>query len=172
MNDHDTPSIQATNDTALGETAALDLLSAHIKSALIDLENPQRVVSSFFNGVVCELDDVHAELSELLGDAAAQPELLKKLAKLKQDANRSILEFQAFDRVEQRLRHVQQSLHLIADNAQSPQPEQLDLIKSTYSMEHENALHELLESGVSRNQLLDQCSSTVAEACDDDMELF
>ncbi len=172
MNKQDTTRDSTPNDTALGENAALDLLSAHIKSALLDLENPQRIITTFFNDVVCELEKIQTELHELLGDEVNQSEILQKLMGLRKDASRSILEFQSFDRVEQRLRHVQQSLHLIADNAKSPQPEQLDLIKSTYSMEHENTLHELLQTGVSRNQLLEQCALTDAAATDDSMELF
>lgn len=172
MNKQDTTRDSTPNDTALGENAALDLLSAHIKSALLDLENPQRIITTFFNDVVCELEKIQTELHELLGDEVNQTEILQKLMGLRKDASRSILEFQSFDRVEQRLRHVQQSLHLIADNATSPQPEQLDLIKSTYSMEHENTLHELLQTGVSRSQLLEQCALTDAAAADDSMELF
>lgn len=172
MNDYNTTLTRAQNDIELGDSAALDLLSAHIKAALVDLENPQRIVSGFFNDVVCELESLQGELARIFPDESQLPELLARLDSLKQDACRSILGFQSFDRVEQRLHHVQQSLHLIADNAQSPQPEQLDLIKSTYSMEHENTLHKLLESGVSRSQLLEKCSVVSVDACDDSMELF
>ena len=172
MNDYITTQPRTPGDTALADSAALDLLSAHIKAALLDLENPQRIVSGFFNDVVCELESLHGEFDQVIDCGTGKAELLARLARLKKDASRSILEFQAFDRVEQRLRHVQQRLHLIADNAHSPQPQQLDLIKSTYSMEHENTLHELLESGVSRSQLLDQCNAVSAESADDSMELF
>ncbi len=159
-------------DTLLRDSAVLDLLSAHIAAALVDLENPQETIAAFFNDVVSNLESVMDGIAESSMQQEQKDSLIIRLSALRQGANKSILDFQAFDRVEQRLRNVQQSMHLIADNKQSQQPEQLDLIKSTYSMEHEQTLHKMMVQGIDRVELLEFCAKTESAPCDDNVELF
>lgn len=159
-------------DTLLRDSAVLDLLSAHIAAALVDLESPQETIAAFFNDVVLNLESVMDGVAESSIQQDQKDSLLVRLSALRQGANKSILDFQAFDRVEQRLRNVQQSMHLIADNKQSQQPEQLDLIKSTYSMEHEQTLHKMMVQGIDRVELLEFCAKAETTPCDDNVELF
>lgn len=159
-------------DTLLRDSAVLDLLSAHIASALVDLEGPQQTIAAFFNDVVSNLESVVSEIETSSMPDDQKGRMISRLSELRQGANKSIMDFQAFDRVEQRLRNVQQSMHLIADNEQSQQPELLDLIKSTYSMEHEQTLHKMMVQGIDRVELLEFCMKTETAPCDDNVELF
>lgn len=160
------------DDMLLEDSVALNLLGAHIQAALIDLENPQKIIAAYFNDIVCKLDAVLSELTELPENEGKCSAVVNQLSSLKAEASQSILEFQAFDRVEQRLRNIQCGLQLVADNRNSPQQKQLELIKSTYSMEHEQTLHKLIEQGLSKGKLLEFCDDRIGKQAGDNMELY
>ena len=164
----------------IGSQAILDLLSAQIESALADLERPQSEVAKFFCKIVTEIERIESIFLDSGHDIIEFEAIAVILGSLKAGATKPIVEMQSFDRVEQRLRHVKESLHLIADhtNADNIQHYQyadekvLESIKSTYSMKHELVLHNMMESGSSRNQLLNYSSFNESDSGSDDIDLF
>ena len=69
----------------------------------------------------------------------------------------------------QRLRHVIQNLQQMSELADAPADGLLNLIQTTYSLEHEHALLELARRGAERNELMAPAGRSEPH---DDSELF
>ncbi len=156
----------------------LGLLCAQVEAALKDLEKPQSNLVGFFDKVVTEIDSATERAPK--DSKANNDHRDEKLKQLRSAANKSIVEFQAFDRVEQRLRNVQKVLCLLSDESVSA-GDQLELvanlqvdqtIKASYCLEHERTLHKLMQEGSSRAELLSFCQVDSSETIESGIELF
>lgn len=156
----------------------LDLLSVQLEAALADLNAPQKEAVEFFNLVIQRVDAIRDEI--IVGDEQSLDRSRDLLSHLKIIASRSIVEFQSFDRVEQRITNVKNSLsHLAESIHENPELSQMasnqelsNLVKSTYSLSHEHSLHELMEKGASIDELSGFCKSNYNPGEASDIELF
>lgn len=153
------------------QSAVLELIGAQLSSALLDIEKSQGIITGFFEKVLKDIGEIDSGVAELesIDDGRA---LKLKLQELKLTATNSIVEFQTFDRTEQRLRSAIANLHLVSDNLHLNEQEHLKLMKGSYSLADQQALHDLVIAGCNRTQLLDQCFSLFKEPEDDGIELF
>lgn len=113
---------------------------------------------------------------------AAQIEDVKRIAEsMSGQVNNAIMAFQFYDRLCQRLDHVQSNLSmlsgLITDEEHIVNTEGWqglrDKIKSSYTMETEHKMHEAVMAGASIEEALELFKQAMAEESDDDdIELF
>lgn len=147
----------------------LDLAAAQVEVALREGEADVNALTAAFaeiGAATGELQDVVA--SALVDPATARLEITKQCDLIQQKLGRAVVAFQFFDRLNQRLQHVQDALQRISGlvdgraEAEAAAPgedrdawERLrEHIRSTYSMEHERLMFDLLIGGASADEVL------------------
>ncbi|MFD3303782.1 hypothetical protein [Alteromonas macleodii] len=135
------------------------------------------------NALIDSFKSMSSSLRSILKEDNDNP----KLEQLKKDIDLSIVSFQFYDRLNQRLEHVNNSLvmlsTLVSDDAKLKDPMEWDSLKNkirkSYSMESEHDLFKLLyDEGLSVKDALKNIKETTessrsgASSEDDDIELF
>lgn len=162
------------------ETARLLALNvAQIHTGLSEGDSSIDTLSSSFQllanfcGEIQQIDNT--------GDNAQLEEVKQIASSMSGQVNNAIMAFQFYDRLCQRLDHVQSNLNMLSglitdemhiDNAEGWQALR-DKIKSSYTMETEHQMHEAVMSGASIEQALEMFKKALAEQPEeDDIELF
>ena len=145
----------------------LDLAAAQVEVALREGEADVNALTAAFaeiGAATGELQDVVS--SALVDPATARLEITRQCDLIQQKLGRAVVAFQFFDRLNQRLQHVQDALQrisgLVDGRAEAAAPgedrdawERLrEHIRSTYSMEHERLMFDLLIGGASADEVL------------------
>lgn len=163
------PPTQRSADWSPSAEAArfLDLAAAQVEVALREGEADVNALTAAFaeiGAATGELQNVVA--SALVDPATARLELTRQCDLIQQKLGRAVVAFQFFDRLNQRLQHVQDALQrisgLVDGRAEAAAPgedrdawERLrEHIRSTYSMEHERLMFDLLIGGASADEVL------------------
>ncbi len=149
---------------------AMELLGAQISAALLDLADQQSEITAFFNRLLHEIEGLATWIDDAEETSLEMMAARASLTNIKKGATQSALQFQAFDRVEQLLRHVMKNLQQMSDLADTAPCGLLDLIESTYSLEHEHTLLNLARHGATRKELLTRSPPPAPQQ--DDNELF
>ena len=177
MSDQDN---QDTNWCFRSETARLLALNvAQIHTGLSEGDASIETLSSSFQqlanfcGEIQNIDD---------SNSTNQVEEVRQIASsMSGQVNNAIMAFQFYDRLCQRLEHVQNNLHMLSElitneghiNNADGWSTLRDKIKGSYTMETEHKMHEAVLKGASIEEALDIFKKDMANQPDeDDIELF
>lgn len=161
----------------------LELSSGQIEGALTDSNNSVEVLTSSFTtmaGYMGMISETVAELSDE-GAAGATKESLQAVAgSVSGMVHDAIMAFQFYDKLVQRLAHVNHSLSelsgLIGDDTRHFDPAEWkvlqETIRSKYSMKEEQAMFDAVMHGVPVKQALEQFMLEMKGKQGDDIELF
>lgn len=141
-------------------------------SSIDTLSNSFQLLANFC-GEIQQMDN---------SQSATQVEDIKRIAEsMSGQVNNAIMAFQFYDRLCQRLDHVQSNLNMLSGlitdeehiiNAEGWQ-ELRDKIKSSYTMETEHKMHDSVMAGASIEEALELFRQSIADQPEeDDIELF
>ncbi len=163
------------------ETVKLLALSAtHVEGSMVEGDDSVTVLTESFTAMVEHLAGINAQL-ELLEPSEAKDLALAHCSATSDKIRTSIVAFQFYDRLQQRLQHVTFSLKALSDIVESPErlynPREWaklqEQIRSTYTMESEKALFDAIVSGKSIEEALKIAAYEEQNTNEDeDIELF
>lgn len=160
----------------------LNLAVAQIAMAMHEGEDSVESLTRSFTGMVANVDHI-AQAAVGLNDDNGElikSEILARCAEVQGGIQQSIIAFQFYDRLSQRLDHVRYVLDslsdLVADKTRLFNPEQWDLlqkaIRSRYTMREEQEMFEVLLNGASVDEALEVVRNRLNQGDIDDIELF
>jgi hypothetical protein len=160
----------------------LNLAVAQIAMAMHEGEDSVESLTRSFTGMVVNVDHIAqaaVELNDSNGDSVKSA-ILARCAEVQGGIQQSIIAFQFYDRLSQRLDHVRFVLDslsdLVADKSRLFNPEQWDLlqraIRSRYTMREEQEMFEVLLNGASVDDALEVVRNRLSQGDIDDIELF
>jgi hypothetical protein len=161
----------------------LNLAVAQISMAMHEGEDSVESLTLAFTGMVESVDEI---ASAVTGPASGQVEesvqstVLGHCAQVQSGIQQSIVAFQFYDRLSQRLDHVRFALDqlstLVSDKARLFNPGEWQAlqqtIRSKYSMQEEQDMFEALLKGATTEEALDIVRKRVHEGDINDIELF
>lgn len=160
----------------------LNLAVAQIAMAMHEGEDSVESLTRSFTGMVENVDEI-AQVAVGLDDADGQgtkSEILSRCATVQGGIQQSIVAFQFYDRLSQRLDHVRFALDqlsgLVSDKLRLFNPEewaglQQD-IRSRYTMREEQEMFEALLDGAGVDEALELVRNKLHQGDIDDIELF
>jgi hypothetical protein len=155
------------------ETARfLDLAAAQVEVALREGEADLGALTEAFATVGAELQTLRA--------TTPTPDVVGACARMESQLAVAVVAFQFFDRLSQRLQHVQEALQRIAgmvsDGSDVPGHEAWERlrrhIRASYSMEHERLMFDLLVGGASADEVLAALAALKSGGSAGHVELF
>ena len=164
----------------------LELAAGQVDAAMRDSNASVNVLTESFTSMASLLDAIDvrmARLAETSGDSPEVAEIRDSARQVAQQAHRSIIAFQFYDRLVQRVDHVCQSLGSLGELVSSPEkrynPREWamlqELIASRYTMVEERAMFDAVMRGVPVKDALDDYMAArmhEVEAGGGDVELF
>lgn len=159
----------------------LNLSVAQIAMAMHEGEDSVDALTSSFTDMVSKVQHIAAVGEQLPPEAAtAQRDILDTCQQVQGGIQHSIVAFQFYDRLSQRLDHVKAVLeelaNLVADGQRVYKPEQWSAlqqhIRARYTMKEEQEMFDILLAGASVNEALDTLRSSTPSGDGDDIELF
>lgn len=161
----------------------LNLSVAQISMAMHEGEDSVTSLTQSFMemvGNVNEIADAAMALETGSDPLSAKSAILGRCGTVQGDIQQSIIAFQFYDRLSQRLDHVRDALeklsHLVSDRARLFNPGEWDalqkLISSRYTMKEEQEMFEALLNGATVDEALEQVRKKLEEGDIDDIELF
>ncbi len=160
----------------------LNLAVAQISMAMHEGEDSVGSLTRSFTGMVSNVDEIAQAAVQLdqASSASAKSEILSRCASVQSGIQQSIIAFQFYDRLSQRLDHVRYALDglssLVSDKSRLFNPDQWaqlqQQIRSRYTMQEEQAMFEALLSGASIDSALEIVRSRMNQGDIDDIELF
>jgi len=161
----------------------LELAAGQIEAAMHDGGNSVEMLTGSFASLAENMQQI-AACVESLPDGGESAPLKARLAGRAGEAlavvRNSIIAFQFYDRLAQRLAHVCEGLdalgELVGDPARRNQPSEWaalqQSIRARYSTREEHDMFYAVMRGMSVREALDRCRSKGAAGDDDDVELF
>ncbi len=157
----------------------LNLAVAQIASALTEGDESVAALGDAFTSMAGNAEVVMLAANELPGSASKET-ITEKCQEISDQMHKTIVAFQFYDKLTQRLNHVSNSLralgNLVADREQLYNPfawrGMQEKIKSKYTIEAERVMFEELLKGASIEQALERCKAIQAKAKKNDIELF
>ena len=162
----------------------LNLAVAQIDMAMRQSDDSISALTDSFTSMVGYVNVIRqaTESIDCDGQEASLNTIRENCDKVSGDMGHSIVAFQFYDKLSQRLDHVNHSLDslcsMIADQSRLYNPgEWIGLqqkIRSRYTMREEQEMFDILLAGATVEQALDCCRDTVnaTTSADDDIELF
>lgn len=161
----------------------LNLAVAQISMAMHEGEDSVGSLTRSFTGMVGNVDDIASTVTgthEGEIPDAVKSTVLSDCAQVQSGIQQSIIAFQFYDRLSQRLDHVRFALDqlsgLVSDKARLFNPDEWQnlqtCILSKYSMQEEQEMFEALLNGATTEEALDIVRQRVREGSIDDIELF
>jgi len=161
----------------------LNLAVAQISLAMHEGEDSVESLSRHFTSMVENVNAIGAVatgLGEDVTSGEAQSVVLSRCAAVQGGIQQSIVAFQFYDRLSQRLDHVRDALdqlsHLVADRSRLFNPvEWEDLqqaIRSRYTMREEQDMFDALQRGATVSEALEAVRSRLSTGDIEDIELF
>ncbi|MBK9955085.1 MAG: hypothetical protein IPP18_08095 [Rhodocyclaceae bacterium] len=163
----------------------LELAAGQVDAAMRDSNASVNVLTESFTAMATLLDDIDRKMAGL-GERVHEPEIGEvrdSARQVAQQAQHSVVAFQFYDRLVQRLDHVCQSLASLSELVNSPvrryNPGEWaalqQLIASKYTMVEERAMFDAVMRGVPVKEALEQYMAArmqQVEASGGDIELF
>jgi hypothetical protein len=160
----------------------LNLAVAQIAMAMHEGEDSVESLTRSFTGMVGNVDEI-AQVAVGLDDASIETtrsEILSRCATVQGSIQQSIVAFQFYDRLSQRLDHVRFALDqlsgLVSDKSRLFNPEEWDGlqqdIRSRYTMREEQDMFEALLDGADVDEALELVRNKLNQGDIDDIELF
>lgn len=162
----------------------MNLAVAQIDMAMRDSDDSISALTNSFTSMVGYVNAISQAASQITDDenAATIADIQKNCTEVTSNMQHSIVAFQFYDKLSQRLDHVNHSLtaltDLVADQSRLYNPnEWIGLqgkIRGRYSMKEEQDMFDALLNGATINEALDMCRDKVNHitSSDDDIELF
>ncbi len=162
----------------------LNLAVAQIDMAMRQSDDSISSLTNSFTSMIGKVNAISAATADLkCDDKAEQIEQIRKNSEsISSSVNHSIIAFQFYDKLSQRLDHVNHALKslsdLVEDQGRLFNPAEWkglkDQIRSRYSMKEEQNMFDFLLAGASIEEALDCCRDKVNSmtSSDDDIELF
>lgn len=159
-------------DTGSETARFLDLAAAQVEVALREGEADLGALTEAFANIGGELQRLRA--------LAAGPAVDGVCGRMEGQLAVAVVAFQFFDRLNQRMQHVQEALQRIAgivsDGGEAPGHEAWERlrrhIRASYSMEHERLMFDLLVGGASADEVLAALSALKSGGTAGHVELF
>ena len=163
----------------------LNLAVAQISMAMREGEDSVQALSSSFVDLASTIEEIGGLTGALddetaSGEASAAGQIVDRCAMAQGDVQQSIVAFQFYDRLSQRLDHVRDALDrlssLVSDRRRLFNPAEWDRlqveIRSRYTMREEQEMFEALLRGDTVDQVLEKRRGQRAADTLDDIELF
>jgi hypothetical protein len=164
----------------------LELAAGQVDAAMRDSNASVNVLTGSFTSMASLLDGIEARMARLAETSGNTPEVMEIRAGARQvaeQAHHSIIAFQFYDRLVQRLDHVCQSLGSLSELVSSPDrrysPREWaalqETIVSRYTMVEERAMFEAVMNGMPVKEALEHYMAVrmhEVEAAGGDVELF
>ncbi len=157
----------------------LNLAVAQITNAMTDGNESVAALADSFTSMAGNAQVISLAASEL-PPSNAKAEIAEKCDSISAQMRQTIIAFQFYDKLTQRLAHVANSLKalgdLVGDRDQLFNPYawrgMQEKIKSKYTMEAERAMFDALIKGATIEEALEVCKSIASKSEQDDVELF
>ena len=158
----------------------LNLSVAQIAMAMHEGEDSVGSLTSSFTGMVERLHLIGQQADSLEDANPAKQEILNECQQVEGGIQQTIIAFQFYDRLTQRLDHVKQALEqlsgLVSDQSRLYNPAEWGSlqanIRKRYTMQEEQDMFELLAAGASIEDALEAVRQRLNEGDIDDIELF
>lgn len=160
----------------------LNLAVAQISMAMHEGEDSVGSLSRSFTDMVGSVEDIAQAATAMQSAEAdqAQATIVARCASVQGGIQQSIIAFQFYDRLSQRLDHVRYALDalsdLVADKSRLFNPGEWEVlqqrIRSRYTMREEQDMFEALLGGATIDEALEIVRSRLHEGQIDDIELF
>ena len=161
----------------------LNLAVAQISVAMHEGDDSVGSLSQSFTNMVGNIEDITQAVGDSVESQLPQPTretILSRSASIQEGMRQSIVAFQFYDRLSQRLDHVRFALdslaQLVSDKQRLFNPMEWQglqhRIRGKYSMQEEQDMFEALLRGASIEEALDIVRQRVHEGDIDDIELF
>lgn len=162
----------------------LSLAVAQIDMALCQSDDSIGALTNSFTEMVQQTKNIEKAAEKVSGDenADAVAEIQEMCSLVTSNVHHSIVAFQFYDKLTQRLDHVMHALNslgdLVADQSRLYNPNEWiglqGVIRGRYSMVEEQAMFDALLSGASVEEALEICRERVNHitSSEDDIELF
>lgn len=158
----------------------LNLAVAQIAVAMHEGEDSVSSLTGSFTGMVETVNRIAAEAALLADDQQVKGNILNGCAGIQGGIQQTIIAFQFYDRLSQRLDHVRLSLEklseLVADRSRLYNPNEWGglqkAIRSRYTMQEEQQMFDVLLGGASIDEALAVVRERLSEGDIDDIELF
>ena len=159
----------------------LNLAVAQISMAMHEGEDSVSALTGSFTGMVSTVERIAQIAREGIDESdPAQAGILAECAQIQSGMQQSIIAFQFYDRLSQRLEHVKQALEqlggLVSDSARLYNPGEWNAlqahIRSRYTMREEQEMFDALLRGASIDEALEAVRARLNDGDIDDIELF
>lgn len=158
----------------------LNLAVAQISMAMHEGEDSLGTLTASFSGMVSSVDEIARIVNRELSDADAAVDIFGECSRVHDGVQQSIMAFQFYDRLSQRLDHVKEALEqlgkLVADPGRLYSPQEWtrlqQRIRSRYTMREEQEMFDALLRGESVEQALEAVKARLEAGDIDDIELF
>lgn len=158
----------------------LNLSVAQISMAVHEGEDSVGALTSSFTSMVSSVDQIARIANDKIDDYAAAAEIFSQCTAVQSKMQRSIIAFQFYDRLTQRLDHVKHALEqlgsLVSDSTRLYNPQEWEAlqahIRSRYTMKEEQEMFDALLEGNSVEESLEAVRSRLNQGDIDDIELF
>lgn len=158
----------------------LNLAVAQISVAMHEGEDSVSSLTSSFTGMVDTVNHIAEQADSLNGDLQARENILADCAGVQGGIQQTIIAFQFYDRLSQRLDHVRLALgklsELVSDRRRLYNPVEWDglqeAIRSKYTMQEEQQMFDVLLGGATIDEALAVVRERLSEGDIDDIELF
>lgn len=164
------------------ETArVLNLAVAQIAMAMQEGDDSVESLGRSFTEMVAQVEGIAGDAAAYdQGPSAPAGRILERCAQVQSNMQQSIVAFQFYDRLSQRIDHVQHALEqlgeLVGDTARLYNPAEWQAlqvaIRSRYSMREEQEMFDVLLGGAGVEEALEQVRQRLNEGDIDDIELF
>lgn len=159
----------------------LNLAVAQIAMAMQEGDDSVESLGRSFTEMVGQVEEIANEAT-VLDPASSVPagRILERCAQVQSNIQQSIVAFQFYDRLSQRIDHVQHALEqlgeLVGDTSRLYNPSEWQAlqgaIRNRYSMREEQEMFDALLSGASVEEALEQVRQRLNDGDIDDIELF
>lgn len=159
----------------------LNLAVAQISMAMHEGEDSVGALTESFTSMVGKVNHISESADQLQeADSGLRGSILTDCADVQGRIQQTIIAFQFYDRLSQRLDHVKQALEqlsgLVSDKSRLYQPDEWgglqQKIRSRYTMQEEQDMFDILLRGASIDEALEAVRERLNEGDIDDIELF
>ncbi len=161
----------------------LNLAVAQISMAMHEGDDSVESLTTSFLGMVQSVDSISQATTSASPETDFEPvreDILNRCTSVQGKIQQSIVAFQFYDRLSQRLDHVRQALgalsDLVSDKSRLFNPTEWSAlqsgIRSRYTMQEEQDMFEALLKGASIDEALEQVRGRLEKGDIDDIELF
>jgi hypothetical protein len=157
----------------------MNLAVAQIEMSMKDGEDSVGTLTHAFTNMMEKVGKIEQQIRDSNQDASVTAPIIENCEAIATDMQHTIIAFQFYDKLTQRLTHVSETLgalsDLVGDSSRLYNPSQWlqlqESIKSKYTMPAEHAMFEMIMSGMSIEQIL-MAGTVHQEESSDDIELF